>query len=58
MDMVVLREIEAFGHGEPTLLEAGILLKPPLNEDVPQNDPKAFDRFRQRTACNSASAGT
>ena len=32
----------------------GYVWNPPLNTGVPRNDPKAFDQFRQCTACNSA----
>ena len=40
--------------GNPPPGSGGSVWNPPLNAGVPRNDPKAFDRFRQCTACNSA----
>ena len=34
----------------------GSVWNPPLNAGVSRNDPKAFERFRQCTACNIAGA--
>ena len=46
--------LKCLATGNPPPGSGGSVWNPPLNAGVPWNDPKAFNWFRQCTACNSA----